>query len=184
MDREELHADSPDVDPVNWPRFVAIASVIVVCFVFVWWLIKFLADRQTRRHQQPTLPQAFFLPVYPQRRGSSIPGTTSPLGSPPPYIIHDPTPSPTYEADNLPARRNSLAAPLPSLPRASLQSRITGEHSEDVVIFGSVQMRDSQVHPAFRGGGLRLQSRASVDTLPLYEEPPSYELDSGSRHFT
>jgi hypothetical protein len=181
MDNEELSREPNEEDIINWPRFATIATIVIVVFIFLYWIIKVVAGRHTRQHEQPPLPRTLLLPVY-VRGQRTTHDATAPVGSPPAYLLHDPSPLPPYEAEDRLRRHSVVATPLQTYPRASLQRRLTGGRGEGDFLFGSVQARESDVHPAIRQGRPGLENRASLDTLPLYEDLRPHESASGSRH--
>jgi hypothetical protein len=167
--------------PFNWPRLAIIATALVVSFAILLWVCTALMNCKRRRPEPTTMPRAYMLPVYVQRDSPRLSTSAAPSRSTQVYPLYPPMPSPDYsEEDPMANHYTRVATPLQARTRASHRHILT---VDDVHVFGSVQRsysrRHRRIHPALRRERMRESARESVETLPRYEYPPSYNSNNG-----
>ena len=176
----------PDATPYqfDWPRLGIILTAVIVASAILICVAAALTTCMRRRRQTPTMPRAFLLPVYVQHGSSHTSASAAPARSTLMYPRYPPMPSPVYEEEDPLARRQTRVS-VPPQARTSHRRTLGVVEDEDIYILGSVSHQQSRrrhrIHPALSREHIRESSRESVETLPRYENPPSYKLDNGFR---
>jgi hypothetical protein len=183
MDQQQASTDSTE-HQFNGPRLAMIATALVVSFGVLIWVCTALMNCKRRRPQPTSLPRAYLLPVYFQRGRSHTSTSAAPSRSTLVYPLYPAMPLPDYsEEDPLAHRQTRVSVPLQARTRSVVDGDDDGVH-----VFSSVQRghyrRHHHIHPALRRDRIRESARESVETLPRYENPPSYKSDNGLRHST
>lgn len=172
---------------VNWPRLASMTIGLVVAASLVIWLVTALLNCKPQRRNSATIPRAYLLPVYVDRHssagGTQPPATSShrseyPLG---PDVL-----SPVHEVEDPTSYlRTRISTPLQAHRHISRRFSVTDIDGNDIHILDSVQQRASQrnhrIHSALCRVITHESARESVETLPRYENPPSYNSNNGFR---
>ncbi|RAR02372.1 hypothetical protein DDE83_008594 [Stemphylium lycopersici] len=171
---------------INWARFAIILVGMVVVPALLIWSIMTISKYRCRRSQQNALPRAFLLHAYIQRQ--QLAGDWAATHSPaqattlePPYLE---TPPPADNETSAPAHRDVRVEFPPQAHIRGPNQRVgAGRRSPDVFVLGSVQPRNPQRRSHIRSvchrSGPQHSNYESVETLPRYQDPPSYKSDNG-----
>ena len=170
MEHKRSSTDSRLDPDVNRHRFTMVATIAVVVTAAIVLIALILLSKFKPRCHAPVTQHNLLQPVYLQQHSSDTDAASNAS-----HQSHDPLP--VYEEEDRSLTRGSgIVVPTPAHVHSSQQRRSSDSNNDGTSVFGSVQYRGSrngpqQTHQAQQESR---EAHESVDTLPPYDDPPSY----------